>query len=213
MPSEKTKEQILVFLEIICGIALFVVFISFMSSIIFLNNVNVETPIPTANFSANQTMGRSPLNVSFTDNSTGSNITALTWDFGDGSSEIVENPVHLYTKEGKYTVRLTVWNVNGQNTKTIYNYIRIGDPPIANFSASATNGKPPLTIKFTDLSEGWPTSWKWTFGDNIVSTIQNPEIIFREVGDYNVSLTVTNETGIDNKSVPNYIHVSDQHSK
>jgi tripartite motif-containing protein 71 len=208
MSSEKTKDQILAFLEIIGGIVLFIVLICIVSSTIFQNDIKPEMPLPVANFSADQTIGKPPLNVSFTDVSKGSNITAWSWDFGDGSSEIIENPVHLYTKEGKYTVSLTVWNLKGQNSKTIYNYVRVGYPPIANFSASTTSGKPPLTVKFTDLSEGWPTSWKWTFGDSIISTVQNPEITFSEVGDYNVSLTVTNETGFDNISRPSYIHVT-----
>jgi PKD repeat protein len=212
MSPEKTKELLSVFLEIAGCSLLFVVFISFFSSLLFQNYINVEMPLPIADFSADQTVGRPPLYVSFTDMSKGQNITNRLWDFGDGSSETIENPVHPYTKEGKYNVSLTVWNPKGQNTKTAYNYIRIGNPPIANFSASPADGTPPLTVSFTDLSEGSPTSWKWSFGNGVVSTVQNPEIIYSELGDYTVTLTVANETGSYTKNVSNCIHVGRSNS-
>jgi PKD repeat protein len=211
MSSEKTKEPLSVFLEIAGGSLLFIVFISFISSVIFQNYINVEMPLPVANFSADQTVGQPPLAVSFTDISEGQNITNRLWDFGDGTSETTENPLHQYAAEGKYNVSLTVWNPKGQNTKTAYNYIKIGNPPIANFSAFPINGTPPLTVAFTDLSEGSPASWRWSFGDGTVSTVQNPKIIYRELGDYNVNLTVTNETGNNTKSMSNYIHVGRSH--
>ena len=50
---------------------------------------------PTANFTANQTTGTTPLNVSFTDSSTNT-PTSWYWEFGDGNNTTSQNPTHVY---------------------------------------------------------------------------------------------------------------------
>ena len=62
-----------------------------------------------ADFSASPTSDIAPMNVSFTDLSKGS-PTEWRWDFGDGSNSTDQNPDHIYTQAGLYTVSLTVWN-------------------------------------------------------------------------------------------------------
>jgi PKD repeat protein len=52
-------------------------------------------------------------------------------------------------------------------------------------------------VKFTDLSTGSPTSWKWDFGDGTSSAEQNPVHVYQEEGSYDVTLTVTNSYGSD----------------
>src|SRR5664280_2445591 len=77
-----------------------------------------EQPMyPVANFSASQTTGNAPLNVSFTDQSTGS-PTSWKWLFGDGTNATQQNPVHIYSQEGKYTVSLKVNNPAGSSSVT-----------------------------------------------------------------------------------------------
>ncbi|PAV14145.1 hypothetical protein ASJ81_15465 [Methanosarcina spelaei] len=77
---------------------------------------------PVASFSAKPTSGKVPLNVQFTDKSSNS-PTSWKWNFGDGTYSTAKNPVHKYSKAGKYTVSLTVKNAKGSNTKTISGYI------------------------------------------------------------------------------------------
>ncbi len=77
---------------------------------------------PVAAFSASPRSGKAPLKVQFTDKST-NNPTSWKWSFGDGAYSTVKNPVHKYSKAGKYTVSLTVKNAKGSNTKTISRYI------------------------------------------------------------------------------------------
>jgi PKD repeat protein len=79
---------------------------------------------PTAAFSASTTLGNAPLSVSFTDQSTGS-PTSWKWNFGDGSTSTTQNPVHVYSKAGKYTVSLTLTNPGGSSTETISGYITV----------------------------------------------------------------------------------------
>jgi PKD repeat protein len=52
--------------------------------------------------------------VTFTDNSTGANIT-WAWDFGDGNTSTEQNPVHTYAAAGTYNVCLTVNNECGDS--------------------------------------------------------------------------------------------------
>ncbi len=162
---------------------------------------------PVAAFSASPTSGRVPLNVKFTDKSTGS-PTKWKWDFGDGSKSFHQNPTHKYSKAGVYTVKLTVTNAAGINTATKAKYITVTSKPIAVFSASPTSGKSPLKVKFTDKSTGSPTKWKWDFGDGTKSFHQNPTHKYSKAGKYTVTLKVTNAVGINTATKSNYITVT-----
>ncbi|AKJ38378.1 PKD domain-containing protein [Methanosarcina barkeri] len=166
---------------------------------------------PTAAFSASPTSGKTPLTVKFTDKSTGI-PTKWQWSFGDGSSSFAQNPVHKYSKAGKYTVSLTVKNAKGSDTKTIKNYIVANElkAPVAAFSASQTSGKTPLTVKFTDKSTGIPTKWQWSFGDGSRSFSQNPTHKYSKAGKYTVSLTVKNARGINTVTKTDSITVIDK---
>jgi beta propeller repeat protein len=83
--------------------------------------VNTLKP-PVAAFSASPRSGKAPLKVQFTDKSS-NNPTSWKWSFGDKTYSTAKNPVHKYSKAGKYTVSLTVKNAKGSNTKTISGYI------------------------------------------------------------------------------------------
>ena len=89
-------------------------------------NVLEKPAIPTANFWASPTVGKVSSNIQFTDTSTGV-PTSWSWDFGDKSTSTGRNPVHTYSKAGKYTVSLTVKNDLGSNTRQISKYITVED--------------------------------------------------------------------------------------
>ena len=78
----------------------------------------------------------------------------------------------------------------------------------ANFSGTPTTGVAPLTVNFSDLSTGSPTSWSWTFGDGGTSTAQNPSHAYAVAGTYNVSLTATNPCGSNLNTKNGYVVVS-----
>jgi len=162
---------------------------------------------PVANFTSSVTSGKSPLKVAFTDTSTGS-PTSWKWDFGDGSKSYLQNPTHKYSKVGSYTVSLTVKNAVGRNTVTKTEYIKVVTKPVADFSATPTSGKAPLTVEFTDNSTGVPTAWKWSFGDGTTSREKNPEHQYLQGGNYKVILTVSNVAGSSTVTKKNYIKVT-----
>ena len=59
---------------------------------------------PVANFWGSPRSGDAPLDVTFTDNTTGS-TTAWNWSFGDGTYSTQRNPEHTYHEAGNYTVK------------------------------------------------------------------------------------------------------------
>lgn len=66
----------------------------------------------------------------FYPNSTGSTITSIFWDFGDGNTSALETPTHIYSLPGDYTVSVTVNTTTGSTTDT--KDITINKTPVAN---------------------------------------------------------------------------------
>jgi PKD repeat protein len=141
-----------------------------------------------------------PVLFSFIDTSI-NNPTSLYWDFGDGSTSLLQNPSHTYTHAGNYSVRLTGSNPFGSTTavKTII----VIDPLRANFTASPSDGQNPLTIQFTDTSTGNPTKWLWDIDDDgsYDTSVKNPEFTYNRTGMYSVRLNVYDEYGRSNTTV------------
>jgi PKD repeat protein len=79
--------------------------------------------------------------------------------------------------------------VGGSGNVVTKNFtIRLESPILeADFTFNATT----LTVQFTDLTNGDPTSFRWTFGDGSVSTEQNPRHSYAAAGSYSVTLKVT----------------------
>lgn len=79
---------------------------------------------------------------------------------------------------------------------TFISNVRIqSQAPTADFTFSF----PQLNSKvyFEDVSNGFPTSWVWSFGDGTGSLIQNPVKTYITNGNFQVCLTVTNSFGSD----------------
>lgn len=79
--------------------------------------IPVAPPPPVAAFTANPAIGDAPLDVFFTDQSTGA-INSWFWDFGGGITSTLQNPSNLYINPGTYTVTLTVTGPGGSDTAT-----------------------------------------------------------------------------------------------
>lgn len=80
-----------------------------------------------ADFIASPLTGKAPLTVQFTDRSAGAPVL-YGWEFGDGTGDTVADPKHTYTKNGNYTVNLTIEDGAGQNsTKSKEGFILVED--------------------------------------------------------------------------------------
>jgi PGF-pre-PGF domain-containing protein len=165
---------------------------------------------PVAGFTGTPTSGTAPLAVQFTDQSTGS-PTSWNWSFGDGNYSPLMSPSHTYPSAGVFTVSLNATNSAGSNLSTRSNYITVTStiiPPTASFTGTPVTGAAPLSVQFTDTSNGSPTSWNWSFGDGSNSTARNPSHTYAVNGTYTVSLNATNAAGSNTVIRANYITVS-----
>lgn len=151
----------------------------------------------TVDFSADVTDGVMPLEVTFTDATSGSPLTWL-WDFGDGNTSTDQNPTHEYELNGIYTVTLTVDSgLPSEASTTKVNYITVLEALVANFTVNPSSGTAPLTVSFTNTSNFVATEFLWDFGDpasgsNTISTLENPVHEYSAPGSYTVSFTASN---------------------
>ncbi len=139
-------------------------------------------------------------------------LVSWDWDFGDGEVSAEQNPSHVYTDLGQYTVRLTVADsAGGSDTVTIVQAITvIPNDMAANFTVSDRTPIVGQWVQFTDLTYPGPgtlLSWNWDFGDGDTSTQRNPGHTYEATGAYTVTLTARNQYGSDTVVKEAYISV------
>ena len=79
--------------------------------------------------------------------------------------------------------------------------------PEARFTGTPTTGQVPVRVQFTDLSRGNVSTWAWDFdSDGVVdSSLQNPQHIYNQPGNYTVTLTVCGRDGNDTEVKVDYL--------
>ncbi|MDH7507619.1 MAG: PKD domain-containing protein, partial [Candidatus Thermoplasmatota archaeon] len=159
--------------------------------------------IPKANFTYTPLNPTTADTIQFTDTSTDSDGTIISWswNFGDGYTSSQRNPTHNYMNDGTYNVILNVTDDDGAKD-TKYKIINVTNlPPIANFTYSPSSITTIDTVQFNDTSidnDGAIVSWYWNFGDGSNSTSQNTSHKYAYKGTYIVNLTVTDDDGATN---------------
>ena len=135
-------------------------------------------------------------------------IVEWDWDFGDGTGSSAENPTHAYITEGTYTITLIVTTELGcTNTITLEINI-VGSSIAVDFIADYTEGCEPLYVAFDNTGDTG-VSCAWDFGDGtFASSCGSVSHAYFTAGVYDVSLTVTDESGCFGTLVRNdYINV------
>ncbi|GAB5491414.1 MAG: hypothetical protein Phog2KO_16290 [Phototrophicaceae bacterium] len=164
--------------------------------------ISVETPLeaPTAGFIASTESGPADLSVDFTNQSNGSQLS-YTWDFGDGTDNSTDqNPSHIYTVSGNYTVTLTVIDPQGQSDSATLP-INVSEevviaPPLAAFTFAPAIGTVNESVTFTNQTSGDVSSYAWDFGDGVgTSADTSPSYTYTASGTYTVTLTATGPGG------------------
>ena len=181
---------------------------SFLKIFLLINSLSVFSQIElNADFDVIETTGCAPFVVNFIDISAGGN--SWDWDFGNGFSSNEQNPTHVYSQPGFYTVSLTISDSLNSDTETKSALIRVNPSPIANFTVNDQTGCSPHQAQFTDLSiptSGSITDWFWAFGNGETSNEQNPSASFTEIKDYSVFLKIIDGNGCESSiSKPNFI--------
>jgi len=109
---------------------------------------------------------------------------------------------------GTYNVHVTNPDGGIGTTPNAFTVVDDLTPLTADFTANHTAGTAPLTVQFTDQSGGTVDTWSWNFGDQGISTNQNPTHVYDTAGDFTVTLTVIGPGGSDSEIKVDYIHVS-----
>ncbi|HET6991964.1 MAG TPA: PKD domain-containing protein, partial [Bacteroidia bacterium] len=156
--------------------------------------------LPQVHFTGGPLSGCAPLCVTFQDQSTvqNSSVSHWAWQFGDGSTDTLQNPTYCYPSNGVYSVILTATSAEGCSyTDSIPQYIHVIPGPQAAFTFGpqpATITDP--TINFQDQSTANPVQWYWDFGvTGATSTLQNPTYVYPDTGYYNVMLIASASNG------------------
>ncbi len=147
----------------------------------------------SAGFITGNTQGCPPLAVNF--QNTSINATNYYWDFGNGNTSTLTNPVAVYTLPGSYTVKLVAINATNSDSIIQSNLITVHPKPQADFTwnlAGNCSNNNELTI--TNLTQG-ATSYYWDFGDGGTSTLSSPVHQYTLAGSNTVSLIATNSLG------------------
>jgi PKD repeat protein len=185
--------------------------------------VGIEGPLH-ADYAVNTPSGTAPFSVTFTDISTGY-PDQVNLSFGDGSwlnstgsppASFTGPIIHIYSTAGTYTPLIYVNNALSSDFRTnaTISVSPGGTTPVVQFTASSTQGVPPLTVYFTDLSTVLnPVTWNWNFGDGTSfstndSLLRNPVHNYNLAGSYSVSLFITNASGTSIGMQPSLIRVS-----
>lgn len=151
--------------------------------------------------------------ITFTDTTVpeeGTTIVSYLWEFGDeaGSTSTESNPTFTYTRDGEYTVRLTVTDSNDLKARS-EKVIIIVNPTNPDFTTDKEEYEMGELIHFTDAtttkSGTTITAWHWTFGDEAESTSdeQNPTFVYDVAGSYAVTLTVTDSYDLQSSVTKN----------
>ena len=178
--------------------------------------IEVINPAPVIIANASTYLGTFPLEVQFKASATVAGmdvkssealIKSWMWDFDEVISGIraishEQNPVYLYERPGTYNVSVTCTLHDGVSSTLPLKTITITPLPLASFYWHYDEEADTCCylVKFTDTSIDADT-YSWNFDDGSTSTEPNPTHRFKEVGNYNVMLTVTNVKNAVNSSV------------
>lgn len=165
-----------------------------------VNLVPVNSP-PIANFNQTTICQGSPVTFSDLSVATAGVINNWNWDFGDGSvNSFLQNPSHIYTTPGTYSVTLYVSSTNGC-VDTAIHFVNVNALPNVNFTvANVCLGTQSSFNNLSSIPSGTITNWMWDVnGDGIVdATNQNLNYNYLTANTYTVILTASSNANCIN---------------
>jgi gliding motility-associated-like protein len=154
-------------------------------------------PTPEMGYLSSGERGCAPHSVSFMQ--AVANGIFYSWNFGDGTPISNETmPSHVYDQAGTFNVSLTAVGAGGCEATINTINVVVAEPPVAEFHSTPAF---PIQLSLPNTQVGFINdsehglSYRWDFGDGQLSSEINPSHSYFEPGEYQVSLTVTNEEG------------------
>jgi hypothetical protein len=169
-----------------------------------VKTINVDNRPPVAGFNYTPEIGYVNTIFQFTPNGSvdvDGVIITYAWDFGEGTTSDEAAPTHTFPDDVTYMISLRVYDNSGANSSLFNKTISIANlPPNAVFSVNKKSVGLDEQIIFdatqtTDLDDNNLTelNYTWDFKDGNFSTGRIVFHNFKNSGDYNVTLRVTDD--------------------
>jgi len=115
-------------------------------------------------------------------------LAVFNWDFGDGGTSTLANPLHIYNTPGAYTVSLTALSVHNCSATSNNTFIISPSPTVAFATTSVNACSPNFTFTNNSAIASGPISYTWSFGGTNTTTAVSPSYTFPTIGSYTVRL-------------------------
>jgi PKD repeat protein len=143
-----------------------------------------------------------------------SQIQSWRWNFGDGTTAEGPTVEHVYQKAGPYVVRLTIGTnavASECGSTSVEQAVVANAPPVADAGGGRLVGVD-QDVLFDGSGahdpDGTITSWSWDFGDGASASGVNVRHRYRASGKFPVTLTVTDDTQLENNRTSDTVMVS-----
>lgn len=111
-------------------------------------------------------------------------ISNYIWNFGNGDSAFIKNPIYQYDSIGMYSVNLKVFSSAGCYKDTT-RLINVYATPHASYTTNPNcNGFPVVFTNTSYINGSDSILYKWNFGDNTFSIQKNPSHIYTNNSQY-----------------------------
>lgn len=162
----------------------------------FQFNITECTEVADAN-TAPQVISCDDFTANFPSNSTPNAV--YHWDFGvpnvDDDTSNLFSPTYTYPDTGTYTAMLIVFPGTFCADTAIVPVVTYPGFQVGMITEDGCEGNP---IQLNDSSStvyGFIDSWTWEFGDGDSSSVQNPQHVYADAGNFEVQLIVTTNLG------------------
>lgn len=156
-----------------------------------MEKIITVAPAPDVRFDQEFACNNEPVHFFDLTEITNDDITEWNWDFDGLGTSADSSTFFMFPSEGTYEVQLRIVTGNGCDYTTTQTVV-VNESPQASFSTDFSLGSPPLTVQFSNTSQG-ATSFFWDFQNGATSIEENPTEVFEDLGDYDVSLVVTDD--------------------
>ena len=152
-------------------------------------------PVPVAAYSGINNCANESVVFSNSSSYAGTDAISYEWDFADGNSSSLENPSHIYSQAGKYSVKLKVKSTLGCEDSSLTS-IEVYELPVAGFNtANFCLGDITAFTDNSSIGNGSVASYSWNLGDGTNATMKDTVHEYSSIGKYSVELIVTSNEG------------------
>jgi len=160
-------------------------------------------PVPLINITTPNGCKETPVNFTAMQSDNQTTITQWNWDFGDGSTSMLQNPVHAFSSVGSKSVQFNSIASNGCQSATITKTINIAFIVVKTISDTTILPDFPLTINATWQSNSINTpSFNWSPATGLNNTNSSTTIVTIK-DDITYVVTATINEGCNNSDTVN----------